>query len=135
MGYVRDNLAVHSQKQRAKQPQFGHTNKKVTRKFTLPTREKLLYLGTILFCSALALFIMSGYTDIYHLNLQVQTTKRDTTALQQKVSKLMIQQELLSDWKQIEQIAKQHGLKFTGSLTEINIYKSQGNDVKRNEDG
>ncbi|WP_268624506.1 cell division protein FtsL [Paenibacillus alvei] len=129
MAYVRGNLAMRPEKQTQQKPRYRQTKKKVTRKSTLPTREKLLYLGTIGFCAGVALFIISGYANIYNMNLKVQETKRATVALTNEVSELTVEKEKLSDWNRIEREAKKNGLRFPETLSEIEVYKQQvGND-------
>ncbi|MCY7487025.1 cell division protein FtsL [Paenibacillus alvei] len=129
MAYVRGNLAMRPERQTQQKPRYRQTKKKVTRKSTLPTREKLLYLGTIIFCAAIALFLISGYANIYNLNLKVQETKRATVVLTNEVSELTVEKEKLSDWKRIEGEARKNGLRFPETRAEIEVYKQQvGND-------
>lgn len=122
MAYVRGNLAMRPEKQ-SQQPRYRRTKKKVTRKSTLPTQEKLLYVGTIGLCSAIALFLISGYADIYNMNLKVQDTKHATTILHNEASELTVERETLSDWKRIQGEAEKMGLKFPQTPSAIEVYK------------
>ncbi|MBN3525954.1 cell division protein FtsL [Paenibacillus apiarius] len=128
MAYVRGNLAVRPERQQQRTPKYRQTKKTVTRKAALPTREKLLYLFTVLLCAAVAFFIISRYAHIYNANLQVQEMKRATVDLNNEASVLRVEIEKLSEWKRIEQFAKENGLVTPEQPLEIEVYKQVGNE-------
>lgn len=123
--YVRGNLAMRSEHQSQQQPRYVQIEKKIIKRSALSVREKLLYLGTIFFCFALALFLISRHAYIYNTNLKVQEMKRKTAALHNEVSKLKVEREKLSNWQRIEKEAKQNGLIFPETPAEIEVYKQQ----------
>ncbi|RJG26086.1 cell division protein FtsL [Paenibacillus thiaminolyticus] len=123
MAYTRGNLAVRPERQQQPRPKVHQTTKTVVRKNTLPTREKLLYLLTILLCTAVALVLIGRYAQIYDMNRQIQNLKRETVSLQDQTSVLRVEVEKLSDWKRVEEIARKNGLVFPETPLEIQVYK------------
>ncbi|UHA74131.1 cell division protein FtsL [Paenibacillus sp. 481] len=126
MAYNRGNLAVKKpEKRRRQQTQFRETTKKLTRKAALPMREKMLYLFTVVVCSAVAMFLIGRYAEIYELNRNIEAMKRDTEDLKKQASVLHVEKERLSDWDRIGSVASENGLTRPTTPEQINVYKEK----------
>ncbi|MCG7407804.1 cell division protein FtsL [Paenibacillus sp. ACRRX] len=129
MGYVRGNLAVRPERRPQVQERYKETTKKVVRKASLPMREKMLYLLTIVFYSAVAFMLIARYADIYTLNREIQSSKREVDKMATEMGVLKVKQQQLSDWDRIRQVAEANGLRLPDQPAEIHSFKvDSGNE-------
>ncbi|MDO7905412.1 hypothetical protein Q5741_03175 [Paenibacillus sp. JX-17] len=100
MAYTRGNLAVkqNTQQQRKSAPQqVKETTTVVTRRKELPTREKLLYLMSVIVCVVIAGLLISRYADIYQVNRNISSNNSQLSDYKLSVTELKLKKEKLSE--------------------------------------
>ncbi len=107
--YVQGNLAI--KKQREKQPVYQERMRKVKRKKTIPTKEKLLYLFTVAVCVMIAGFIILRYAQIYEINANLQQIEKEIRAIESENSTLLLEVNKLSNPERLAEKAKLQGLR------------------------
>lgn len=108
MAYTRGNLAVKEKvQQKAPQRRYQETTKVVTRRKELPTREKLLYLITVVVGVAILIMLAGRYSQIYQLNASIYNKDRTISGLKNNIAELKVQKERLEN--QILATAKEQG--------------------------
>lgn len=128
MAYVRGNLAVQPKRRPQVEERYRETTKTVVRKAQISGREKLLYLMTVFFCVAVAVFLISRYADIYSQNREVQKIIGTTQTLTKEISVAEAERQALLDWSAIEKIALENGLVWPEEANDIRVQKqSTGN--------
>lgn len=128
MAYVRGNLAVQPKRRPQVEERYRETTKTVVRKAQISGREKLLYLMTVFFCVAVAVFLISRYADIYSQNREVQQIIGKTQTLTKEITVAEAERQALLDWKAIEKIALENGLVWPEQANDIKVQKqSTGN--------
>ena len=95
MAYTRGNLAVKPIERVS--PGYREQIKVVTRRSSIPTREKLLYLATVIICVALASLVIWRYAYIYDLNKQSQRVSGEITSNKTKISQLEVTRQTLKE--------------------------------------
>ncbi|AZK46882.1 hypothetical protein [Paenibacillus lentus] len=97
MAYTRGNLAVKEKtQQRGYQSQrYRETTKVVTRKSTLPVREKLLYMFTIVFCVAVMGGLLWQNSKLYGMKRDMYNINSDIQKMNAEMNELMIRKEKL----------------------------------------
>ncbi|NMM51466.1 cell division protein FtsL [Paenibacillus aquistagni] len=128
MAYVRGNLAVRPERRPEEPARYKESKKKVVKKATLSTREKLLYLMTIVVCSLVALLLISRFAEIYTFNRDMEAMKNETAKLESESQVLKVEIEKLSDWNRIEAFAKSKGLVYLDEPAEMSVRKTQIED-------
>ena len=128
MAYSRGNLAVQPKRRPQVEERYRETTKTVVRKSNLPGREKLLYLLTIVFCVAVAMFLMGRYADIDKLNRDIQQKAAATQTLQKEILVMEVAIEELSSWERIEKEAFAHGLVWPEDMNDIIVHKQVTED-------
>jgi cell division protein FtsL len=108
MAYTRGNLAVKEKvQQKAPRRRYRETTKVVTRRKELPTREKLLYLTTVVAFIAVLIMLAGRYAQIYQLSASIHTKEVAISQLQTSIAELRVQKERLEN--QIVTTAKEQG--------------------------
>ncbi|AOZ91682.1 hypothetical protein [Paenibacillus crassostreae] len=97
MAYTRGNLAVKPKPNERVSPGYREQTKVVTRRTSLPIREKLLYLVTVISFVAIASLIIWRYAHIYDLNKQSQRMADMITSNKVKISQLEVQRQTLKE--------------------------------------
>ncbi|MCJ8011371.1 hypothetical protein MUG84_06375 [Paenibacillus sp. KQZ6P-2] len=125
MAYTRGNLAVKEQSQSAKRTSPGYREKTmvVTRRTSLPIKEKLLYLLTIVVCVMVASLIIWQNANIYGLNKETQKIARDIKTSKSEISRLELQKQQLENG--IREKAIQLGYKEPTDQQVINVERSK----------
>lgn len=121
MAYVRGNLALKEKKVQRTPERYRETTKVVSKKATLSTQEKLLYLFTIVICSLVAGVIIWRYAQIYDLNMQMQKMDREMKAMKQEISQMKNEVDMLSSPAEIGKKAKELGYVYYEDGNEIDI--------------
>lgn len=108
MAYTRGNLAVKEKaQQKALQRRYRETTKVVTRRKELPTREKLLYLTTVVVFVAVLVMLAGRYAQIYQLSASIHSKEAAVSELKTSIAELKVQKERLEN--QIVTTAKEQG--------------------------
>jgi cell division protein FtsL len=113
MSMYRDNLARSLPKQQ-ETPKYAPTAPKVNRsaESKKQAREKLKWLGTVVFCIAVTLVLVSRYAGMVSMNYQIQDGKNQLQALQDSNLKLEAQELQLESPERIKDVAvNQLGMK------------------------
>lgn len=99
MAYTRGNLAVKEKTQeRGYQSQrYRETTKVVTRKSSLPVREKLLYMFTIMFCVAVMGGLLWQNGNLYSIKRDMYNLNSEMQKLNAEMNELTIQKEKLEE--------------------------------------
>lgn len=99
MAYTRGNLAVKEKasEQRVSQQRYKETTKVVTRRSSIPGREKLLYMATLLVCIIVGGALMWRYAHIYDLNRQAQTAASEIKKNEKTIADLEVEKERLNN--------------------------------------
>ncbi len=97
MAYTRGNLAVQEQPADKVVRKYRQTTKVVVRRASLPVQEKMLYLGTVLFCIVLAGIILWRYAYIYEVNKNIQNMASSTATLQKQITQNDLRKHLLEN--------------------------------------
>lgn len=103
------NLATKPQQQALPKVKVRETTKLVTRKKTLPTQEKLLYLFTVVVCAIVAGVIIWRYAQIYEMNTRIQQIERQIKLLEAENTVLKYKVTELSKPERLNELAKQLG--------------------------
>ncbi|MFB5677313.1 hypothetical protein ACE3NQ_19755 [Paenibacillus terreus] len=110
MAYTRGNLAVKEKaQQKAPQRRYRETTKVVTRRKELPTREKLLYLTTVVAFIAVLVMLAGRYAQIYQLSASIHSKEIAVSELKTSIAELKVQKARLEN--QIVTTAKEQGYK------------------------
>lgn len=113
MAYTNGNLALKPkprQEQPKKQPQYRETKRTVIKKKTLPVREKLLYLFTLILCVLIASVIIFRYAQIYDLSMHTKQLNSQYQTLIVEMEDMKKQVEILNDPERIREIAETQGM-------------------------
>lgn len=99
MYYSRGNLAVKEKtSERGYQSQrYRETTKVVTRRTTLPVREKLLYIFTVMFCVAVMGGLLWQNAGLYSIKREMYNLNVDIQKINAEISELSIQKEKLEE--------------------------------------
>lgn len=99
MAYTRGNLAVKEQQSKRSNPsqRYRETTKVVTRRSTLPVREKLLYMFTVMFCVAVMAAILWQNVALYNIKRQIFNLNMDVQAITTEMKELSIQKQKLEE--------------------------------------
>ncbi|MDN4620539.1 hypothetical protein QCD85_20650 [Paenibacillus sp. PsM32] len=97
MAYTRGNLAVKEQSAEKAARRYRETTKVVLRRSALPTKEKLLYLMTIIFCATVASVIVFQYAHIYEVNKNIQSMDSETASIKKQTTQNEIRKYSLQD--------------------------------------
>ncbi|QAY65416.1 cell division protein FtsL [Paenibacillus protaetiae] len=119
------NLAMQPKKKPEQQPVYRETKKIVVKKNPLPTREKLLWLFTIVVLVVVAGTIIFRYAQIYNTNLEIKQLKNEYNAVNLDIKEMQKQVESLSDPDRITAIAKSQGM-ISSMDSEITVDPDKG---------
>jgi len=97
MAYTRGNLAVQEQPADKVVRKYRQTTKVVVRRASLPVQEKMLYLGTVLFCIIIAGIVLWRYAYIYEVNKNIQNMASSTATLQKQITQNDLRKHLLEN--------------------------------------
>ncbi|MHA0855842.1 hypothetical protein [Paenibacillus sp. CMAA1364] len=97
MAYTRGNLAMKPKPIERVSPGYREQTKVITTRTTIPVREKLLYLLTVIVCVAIASLVISRYAHIYDLNKQSQKISAVIASNKVKISQLEVQRQTLKE--------------------------------------
>ncbi|WP_322905079.1 hypothetical protein [Paenibacillus campi] len=97
MAYTRGNLAVKEKAADKVVRKYRQTTKVVVRRAHLSVQEKLLYLGTVLFCIVIAGIVLWRYAYIYQVNKDIQNMASTTTTLQKQIVQNDLRKHLLEN--------------------------------------
>ncbi|MCM3126254.1 MULTISPECIES: hypothetical protein [unclassified Paenibacillus] len=99
MAYTRGNLAVKErvQEQQAQPQRYKETTKVVTRRTGLPTREKFLYLMSVIVCVIIVSVMVGRYVNIYDLNKQTHAVEQATVLANKEIAVLDVHKEKLEN--------------------------------------
>lgn len=103
--YMHGNLALNDRNERKDTVRI----KRVLRKHTIPAREKLLYLFTIVLCVAVAGLIIFRYTQIYEVNTKIQHIENEITRLEAENRSLMLSVRKLQEPSRLNEIGVELG--------------------------
>ena len=131
MAYTRGNLAVKPKPIERVSPGYREQTKVITRRTSIPIREKLLYLFTVLVCVALASLVIWRYAHIYELNKQSQKMSAVISSNTVKISQLEVQRQTLKE--KIVEIAIKEGYVLPEEDSVIHVPRvSSSNDTTGN---
>jgi|GEM_PF-169359 len=113
MAYIQGNLALDPKKSRKQPPKvkYKETTKVVYRAKSLPVREKLLYLFTVLLIVFLAGVVIYRVTAIYQMNTDLLKIQKDIREVQAENSALKQEVEKLQSPDRLKEEAKRLALK------------------------
>ncbi|MNJ48748.1 Cell division protein FtsL [compost metagenome] len=100
MAYTRGNLAVKEKRKQAYSPErYRETTKVVTRKTTIPAREKLLYLFTIVLCVTVMVGLLLQNSTLYGMkremfNMNAQIKQTNLEISQHATTKETLEQQI-----------------------------------------
>ncbi|MCM3698500.1 hypothetical protein [Paenibacillus macerans] len=99
MAYSRGNLAVKEKSAQRSHPsqRYRETTKVVTRRSTLPVREKLLYMMTIIFCVAVMAGLLWQNVTLYSIKRQMFNLNTDIQTMSAEIEQLSIKKEKLEE--------------------------------------
>lgn len=86
------------------------TTKKVTRKKSIPAKEKLLYLFTVVVFTVVASVLLFRYAQIYDINLQIKNMNTDIKTMNVELQQLERDVQTLSNPIRIREIAESQGM-------------------------
>ncbi|MDO3409206.1 hypothetical protein QWJ34_05475 [Saccharibacillus sp. CPCC 101409] len=86
MAQTRGNLAVREQEKRQASQQYRETTTVVTRRVELPTKEKALYLASVLVAVVLCSIVAWRYVHIYDLNHQISSVQGETNQIKKDIA-------------------------------------------------
>jgi cell division protein FtsL len=89
--------------------QYKQSTRKVQMKKTLPRKEKMLYLASVVVCGLVAFIVILNSSFIYQTNLNVQETKQQIKELGQENVILQVQINELQEPKRLEKLGKMLG--------------------------
>lgn len=97
MAYTRGNLAVQERtaERSYQSPRYRETTKVVTRRNTLPVREKLLYMMTVIFCVAVMAGLLWQNANLYNVKRQIYNVNTEIQTMTVEVKELSVQKERL----------------------------------------
>ncbi|MFD1176049.1 hypothetical protein ACFQ3W_07020 [Paenibacillus puldeungensis] len=109
MAYTRGNLAVKEKVAERSYPsqRYRETTKVVTRRSTLPIREKLLYMMTVVVCVAIMGGLLLQNSTLYNIKRQMYNLNTQIQAINVQVKEMSIRKEKLE--QQIPQEAAKLG--------------------------
>ena len=110
MPYIQGNLALQTKKKQEQVQSYQETKRKVVRKRTIPTQEKLLYMFTVAVCVLVAGVIIFRYAQIYQMNLQIKQLTIQVQQLAEDNKVLQTKVEALSDPANIREQAVAQGM-------------------------
>ncbi|GAK39689.1 hypothetical protein TCA2_2178 [Paenibacillus sp. TCA20] len=121
MAYTRGNLAVKErvQEQQAQPQRYKETTKVVTRRTGLPTREKLLYLISVIVCVVVVSVMVGRYVNIYDLNKQTHTVEQATVLANKEIAVLDVHKEKLEN----EIVAKARELGYVEQTSDRDVIR------------
>lgn len=99
MAYTRGNLAVQERtaERSYQSPRYRETTKVVTRRATLPVREKLLYIMTVIFCVAVMAGLLWQNANLYNIKRQLFNLNSEIQTMTLEVKELSFQKERLEE--------------------------------------
>lgn len=112
---VHGNLAV--QQAPAVEEGVAVKRKTVTRKVSIPAKEKLLYLLVIMFCMAVTGGIIFKYAQIYQINTTIHEVEADIQALHKENQTLRLEIRQLQEPKRL--LEEGRNLGFTPSEEDV----------------
>ncbi|GMK40136.1 hypothetical protein PCCS19_31910 [Paenibacillus sp. CCS19] len=119
MAYTNGNLALQPKKKQQEQRQrqvVRETRRTVVVKRTLPMKEKLLYLFTIIAVVLVMGAVIFRYAEVYQMKFQVMQLTNEQSKMNAEIEELQKQVETLKDPKRIADTAeKQLGFKTRDS--------------------
>ena len=128
MAYVNGNLALQPKRRENEQEEvYRETRKVVVKRKSLPVGEKLLYLFTVLLCVIVAAVVISRYTQIYDMNMNMKKLNTQYQTLNVEMAELKRQVEMLSDPERIRKMAEVQGM--AAKLDGINVKTSGSGDA------
>ena len=128
MAYVNGNLALQPKRKENEQEEvYRETRKTVVKRKSLPVGEKLLYLFTVLLCVIVAAVVISRYTQIYDMNMNMKKLNTQYQTLNVEMAELKRQVEMLSDPERIRKMAEVQGM--ATKLDGINVKTSGSGDA------
>jgi cell division protein FtsL len=107
--YYQGNLAL--KKKPAAEPVYMEKRSRRTRKKSIPTKEKLLYLFTIAICVMVAGLVILRYAQIYEINARLHTIEKEIKAVENENSTLKLEVNKLSNPERLAEKAKLQGLR------------------------
>lgn len=107
--YMHGSLAIDDQYERKSQTRVQETKKTVVRKHTVPAREKLLYLFTIIVCVIIAGMIIFRYAHVYEMNTQIQHIEKEIERLEMENKALVLSVRKLQEPNRLYEIGTQLG--------------------------
>ncbi|WP_044479285.1 hypothetical protein [Paenibacillus antibioticophila] len=99
MAYTRGNLAVKERtaERSYQSPRYRETTKVVTRRTSLPVREKLLYIMTVIFCVAVMAGLLWQNANLYNIKRQLYNLNSEIQTMTLEVKELTVQKERLEE--------------------------------------
>lgn len=99
MAYTRGNLAVKEKaaERKVQTERYRETTKVVTRRSSLPVREKLLYMATVIFCVAVMGALLLQNSNLYNIKRQIYNVNAENQTMTLKVKELSLQKEKLEE--------------------------------------
>lgn len=94
-----------------RKPKQRQVKRTFIRRRGLPSKEKLLYLGTVLLFAVIATFIIMQHVKLSEINQQVHAVERQVTKMDEKNSSLQLKITELKDPERIKREAEKMGLK------------------------
>ncbi len=107
--YVQGNLAV--KRKHEPQPVYQERKRKVRRKKSIPTKEKLMYLFMVAICVVIAGFVILRYAQIYEINTNLQMIEKEIRTIESENSTLLLEVNKLSNPERLAEKAKLQGLR------------------------
>ena len=108
--YTNGNLAMKPKRKEQEQVVIRETTKRVIRKKSIPTQEKLLYLFAVVVGAVIATVIIFRYAQIYDINLQIKQMNNEIKAMNIEVENLQREVQTLSNPERIRELAESQGM-------------------------
>jgi len=110
LAYVNGNLAMKPNRRSQEEIVIRETTKKVIRKKSIPAKEKLLYMFTVVVFTVIAGALLLRYAQIYDINLQIKQVNTEIKATNIEVQQLERDVQTLSNPLRIREIAESQGM-------------------------
>jgi cell division protein FtsL len=132
MAYTNGNLALQPKKKQQQQRQqqvVRETRRTVVVKRTLPMKEKLLYMFTIIAVVLVMGVVIYRYAEVYQMKYEVMQLTKEQSKLNAEIQDLQTKVETLKDPKRVSDLAKTKGYKELDSEDSNVIKVTKSGDV------
>lgn len=101
---------MQPERKRQQEVVIRETTKKITRKKSLPVKEKVLYLLTVVMFTVVAGALLFRYAQIYDINLHIKQMNAEIKTMNVELQQLERDVESLSNPTRIRELAESQGM-------------------------